>query len=965
MGKVNKMGFTSKVEKRDFTGKPSIPIKRVFTKEGVHPFDEVEWVKRDASVKKGSDSFFEQKGVEFPSFWSRNAVNITVSKYFYGKLGSPEREYSLKQLISRVTKKISEWGREQGHFSNEKEAQIFEDELTHIILHQKGSFNSPVWFNVGTIDPPQVSACFILSVEDEMEAILDWIKTEGLIFKLGSGSGVNLSSLRSKNEELSGGGYASGPVSFMRGSDSVAGMIKSGGTTRRAAKMVVLDVDHPDIVDFVRTKADEEDKIKALAEAGYNMMDLNNEGWYSIQFQNANNSVRITDEFMEAVRDDKKWKTRYRVSDKNDAPEYDARELLEEIAKAAWKSGDPGVQFDTTINDWHTCPNSGRINASNPCSEYLHLDNSACNLASLNLLKFLKNDGSFAVDEFKHAVDIFILAQEIVVDGGSYPTKKIAENAHDFRELGLGFSNLGAFLMTKGIPYDSEEGFAWGGAIASIMTGEAYRQSAVIAKRMDPFNGYELNREPMLRVIGKHRAKSLEVDKSKIDNNKVREELTAVWDRAYDLGQKYGFRNSQATVIAPTGTISFMMDCDTTGIEPDFSLIKMKQLVGGGWMKIVNGAVKKALENLGYKDEELREIVEYISKEGTVEGAPHFKEEHLPIFDCAIKPQNGTRVISWKGHVRMVAAVQSFISGAISKTFNMSHETSVEEIAESYRMAWESGIKAFAVYRDGSKVSQPLHSSGSKKKEEKEEDKEDNKEVKDEKEEKVKNGRDFVERRRLPNVRKSETHKFSIIGHEGYLTYGMYDDGRLGEIFIRMSKQGSTLAGLLDSFSISVSLALQYGVPLKSLASKFIYSRFEPAGITENPDIRIASSIVDYIFRYLSLRFLKDEELADFGLSRKIYELEEDDSSKNEIKEEKENEEIEEDGDDEIIASVVSKKEEKVKVGGNGENSENGGVVKKKSVSGTSVCPKCGGMMVRTGTCETCIQCGETSGGCS
>lgn len=933
MGKANRLGFVPKFEKKDLTNRPSIPVKRFFTKEGVHPFDEVEWVKRDTAVKKGENSFFEQKGVEFPSFWSRNAINITASKYFYGKLDSPSREYSLKQLISRVTEKISEWGRELGYFSDEREAKIFEDELTHIVLHQKGAFNSPVWFNVGTIDPPQVSACFILSVEDDMVSILDWVKTEGLVFKSGSGSGVSLSSLRSKVETLSGGGYASGPVSFMRGADSVAGMIKSGGTTRRAAKMVVLDVDHPDIMDFVKTKADEEDKIKVLMDAGYNMADLNDEGWYSIQYQNANNSVRIPDEFMRAAKEGRKWKTKYRVIDRDDAPEYDAKELLEEIAKAAWKCGDPGVQFDTVINDWHTCPNSGRINASNPCSEYLHLDDSACNLASINLLRFLNDDGSFDVDGFKHAVDIFILAQEIIVDGAGYPTQKIANNAHKFRELGLGFSNLGAFLMAKGIPYDSEEGAAWGGAIASLMTGEAYRQSAVIAKRTGPFEGYELNKEPMMRVIDKHRMKSREIDGAMLDDDRMREEMTAVWDRAYDLGQKFGFRNSQATLLAPTGTISFMMDCDTTGIEPDFSLVKMKQLVGGGWMKIVNGSVKRALVNLGYSQEEIQDIVDYVSQEGSLEGAPYFKEEHLPIFDCAVKSVNGTRLISWKGHVRMVAAVQPLISGAISKTFNMSHDVTPEDIVEAYQKAWESGIKAFAVYRDGSKATQPLYSSGGEKK--KKEESEVKKEVKSE-------GR--AKRERLPSVRQSETHKFSVIGHEGYLTYSTYEDGRLAEMFVRMAKQGSTLAGLLDSFAISISLALQYGVPLKSLADKFVYSRFEPAGVTENPDIKIASSIVDYIFRYLSLRFLTDDELSDFGMKRTIYELEEGDP--------------EEDINDDRVW-VSSEKKEKVVVSsvkeGNGD----------KSVATSNVCRKCGGMMIRTGTCETCIQCGESSGGCS
>ncbi|MEX0689946.1 MAG: vitamin B12-dependent ribonucleotide reductase, partial [Candidatus Paceibacterota bacterium] len=880
--KKNDLGFSPKVKKNNINENFHLPIKRVFTKEGVHPYDEVKWVRRDASVKAGSGNVFEQKGVEFPNFWSRNAVNIVVAKYFYGKIGSPGRESSLREVIDRVVKTIRGFGERFGHFANEKQAQIFEDELTYIILHQKGSFNSPVWFNVGTIDPPQCSACFILSVEDSMESILNWIRTEGLVFKLGSGAGVNLSPLRSKLERLSGGGYSSGPISFMRGADSVAGMIKSGGTTRRAAKMVVMDIEHPDIMDFIRSKAEEEKKIRALAAAGYNMQDLNDEAWYSIQFQNANNSVRITDEFMKAAENGEKWKTKYRKSEADDAPEYDAAELLHEVAKAAWESGDPGVQFDTIINDWHTCPNSGRINASNPCSEYMHIDNSACNLASINLIKFLNKDGSFDVDNFKHVVDIFILAQEMIVDGSSYPTQQIANNSRDFRQLGLGFANLGAFLMSKGIPYDSDEGQAWSGALASLMAGEAYRYSALMANRVGSFDGFAINREPMLRIINKHRMASHEIDRSNLDDEKLGEEAMAVWDRAHDLGKKNGFRNAQTTVIAPTGTISFMMDCDTTGVEPDFSLVKMKQLVGGGWMKIVNQNVKNALENLGYEPEQVREIVDYVSENGTVENAPNFKDEHLPIFDCAIKPANGTRQISWRGHVRIVAAVQPFISGAISKTFNMSNDTDVEEIADAYMLAWKSGIKAFAVYRDGSKGTQPL-SSGGKKKEEKNEDSSEEKETVEEVKKEKKNAKDerTLFRKRLPTTRKSETHKFSIVGHEGYLTYSMYENGDLAEMFIRIAKQGSTMAGLLDSFAISVSLALQYGVPLKTLASKYIYSRFEPSGVTENPDIQIASSIVDYIFRYLALKFLSDDELASFGMSKSRYEIEEGDEEDN------------------------------------------------------------------------------------
>ncbi|MGC9611083.1 MAG: vitamin B12-dependent ribonucleotide reductase [Minisyncoccia bacterium] len=915
------MGKTKTVSK---SGKYSLPLKRFFTKSGVNPLNEVNWEKRDAVLGGGGKKVFEQKGVEFPDFWSLNAVNITVSKYFRGKLSAPERETSLKQMITRVTRAIRGWGENSGYFASESQAQIFEDELAHILLRQKGSFNSPVWFNVGTKEEPQCSACFILAVDDTMVSILDWIKNEGMIFKRGSGAGINLSNLRSKMENLSQGGYASGPVSFMRGADSVAGMIKSGGATRRAAKMVVLNIDHPDIVDFIRVKAEEEKKVRALIDAGYNMSDLNNEAWNSIQYQNANNSVRITDDFMEAVEEDGDWETKF-IKNGETAQKYKARELSGEIAKAAWECGDPGVQFDTTINKWHTCPNSGRINASNPCSEYMHLDNSACNLASINLMKFLREDGSFMTDEFKHTVDVFILAQEIIVGNSSYPTEKIGENARKFRELGLGFANLGALLMNKGIAYDSEEGRAWAGAITSLMSGEAYRFSAEISERMKPFDGYKINREPMLDVIKNHEAESRKMRLNHLSDKKLGTEAQKIWDEALALGKKFGFRNSQVTVIAPTGTISFMMDCDTTGIEPDFSLIKMKQLVGGGWMKIVNAGVEAALLNLGYSSADAKNIMDYIAENGTVEGAPGIKEEHLAIFDCAAKPAKGTRVISWKGHVKMVAAVQPFISGAISKTFNMLSDVTKEEIEEAYRMAWKLGIKAFAVYRDGSKAAQPLNTSGSKAK--------DKKELKTVGE---------VLRRHLPPTRASRTHKFSIAGHEGYLTYSVYDDGALAEIFIKMAKQGSTLSGLLDAFAISVSMALQYGVPLKALSHKFVYSRFEPAGFTENPDIRIATSIIDYIFRYLALAFLTNEELAEFGMEQHLISNGAVDA-KEPVRE--------------TVTAAVKTVSEGV--------SNNSAPKKNGSVPADTVCRSCGGMMVRTGTCMTCLQCGNSSGGCS
>ncbi|PIP30142.1 ribonucleoside-diphosphate reductase, adenosylcobalamin-dependent [Candidatus Jorgensenbacteria bacterium CG10_big_fil_rev_8_21_14_0_10_54_38] len=908
--------------------KQALPLKRLFTDGETHPFDEITWITRDAVVGSGEKKVFEQKGVESPDFWSENAINITAAKYFRGKLGSPEREKSVRQMIVRVTKELRRWGEEHGYFTGPAQAQIFEDELTHLLVYQKGSFNSPVWFNVGVKEKPQCSACFILSVEDSMISILDWIKTEGIIFKGGSGSGVNLSPLRSKFETLSTGGLASGPVSFMRGADSVAGMIKSGGTTRRAAKMVVMNIDHPDILEFIRCKAEEEKKVRALAAAGYNMADLNHEAWNSIQFQNANNSVRITDDFMRAVEENGEWRTRFTTTGKP-ATTYRARELLNEIAQAAWESGDPGVQFDTTINRWHTCPNSGRINASNPCSEYMHLDDSACNLASINLMRFIQEDGTFMVPEFIHAVDIFILAQEIIVGSSSYPTQKITENAHKFRELGLGFANLGALLMAKGIPYDSEEGRAWGAAIASLLSGEAYRFSAIIAERMGPFEGFAANREPMLQVIKNHGLIARAIPVSLLGDSALGNVSQQVWENTVALGAAHGFRNSQVTVLAPTGTISFMMDCDTTGIEPDFSLVKMKQLVGGGWMRIVNGSVPAALEHIGYHGKEKEEILAWISEHGTAEGAPHLAVEHLAVFDCAVKPKEGTRSIPWQGHVKMVAAAQSFISGAISKTFNMSHETTKEEIAEAYLMAWKLGIKAFAVYRDGSKAAQPLNTSASEKK------------PIGVPERALVGG--TTARRRLPATRLSETHKFSVAGHEGYLTYSMYQsDHTLSEIFIRIAKQGSTLSGLLDAFAISVSMALQYGVPFKELAQKFIYSRFEPAGFTENPNIRIATSILDYIFRYLALRFLPAEDLIDFGMTPVLGEGVRSAEHR-----------IEEPMKAAVTAPVPAADKAAPRFNGNG------------IVTGETACRKCGGMMVRTGSCLTCLQCGDSSGGCS
>ncbi len=900
-----------------------LTLKRYFTSPETHPFDEVTWVTRHAMIGGGNKKAFEQRDVEFPESWSQNAVNITASKYFRGIMGGEKREKSVKQIITRVVKTVRSWGERFGYFARVEDAEIFEAELSHLLVHQKAAFNSPVWFNVGIKESPQCSACFILAVEDDMRSILQWITNEGMIFKHGSGAGVNLSPLRSKREVLATGGHASGPVSFMRGADAVAGMIKSGGATRRAAKMVVMNVDHPDVMDFIRCKAEEEKKIRALAASGFDMSDLNNDAWTSIQFQNANNSVRITDDFMHAVEADSDWQTRF-VKDGSVADTYKARTLLEEIAQAAWECGDPGVQFDTVINDWHTCPNTGRINASNPCSEYMHLDNSACNLASINLMKFVRDDGSFMTEDFRRAVDVIILAQDIIVGGSSYPTEKIGENALNFRELGLGYANLGTLLMTKGLPYDSEEARAWAGAISSLLSGEAYRYSAIVAKVKGPFAGYAVNREPMLRVIAKHRDASQAVRTDLVDDVSLGEASREVWEDALRIGEKNGFRNSQATVIAPTGTIGLMMDCDTTGVEPDFSLVKMKQLVGGGWMKFVNTNVPRALRTLGYAEHEIADIVHAIEENGTIEGAPHIKQEHLPVFDCAVKPTKGARSISWQGHVKMVGAVQPFISGAISKTFNMPNEVTKEEIADSYVMAWKLGIKAFAVYRDGSKATQPLNASDGKKSEA---------------------GANVassapveaaataepaqVTRRRLPTTRISETHKFSIGGHGGFLTYSTYDDGSLAEIFIRVAKQGSTLAGLLDSFAIAVSLALQYGVPLKALARKFIHSRFEPSGFTKNPEIQVATSIVDYIFRYLALRFLSEDDLDEFGMKSHT----------------------------ETAAAPSSHDLPELQ-------QPSAKMVNGFTAAGT-VCKNCGGMMFRTGTCMTCLACGTSSGGCS
>ncbi|HEX9745949.1 MAG TPA: vitamin B12-dependent ribonucleotide reductase [bacterium] len=813
-------------------------FQRYFTKPGVHPYDGVEWDKRIAMITSDTgEVIFEQKDVEMPVSWSQTATNIVVSKYFHGPMHSERREKSLKTLINRVAVTIADWGRKDGYFLDADEADTFEAELIYLLLHQKMAFNSPVWFNVGIEKRPQCSACFINSVEDSMESILGLAKTEGMLFKFGSGTGTNLSSIRSSREQLASGGWASGPVSFMRGFDAFAGVIKSGGKTRRAAKMVILNADHPDIRDFINCKSNEEKKAWKLIDAGYDGS-LNGEAYSSVFYQNSNNSVRVTDDFMKAVINDNDWATREIVTGKI-SETHRATDLWREIAQAAHVCGDPGLQFDTTINNWHPCPKTGRINSSNPCSEYMFLDDTACNLASLNLLTFINDAGEFDTESFKHAVRITILAQEILVDNASYPNMAIEVNSHNFRPLGLGYANLGALLMSRGLPYDSDEGRDYSAAVTALMCGEAYYASALISERIGPFPGYAENEEPFLKVMQKHRNASRKIEKQHVPPE-LWQESNAAWDRVCELGETAGFRNAQATVLAPTGTIGFMMDCDTTGVEPDIALVKYKKLVGGGVIKIVNQTVPLALENLGYDTEEISNILEYIEENDTIEGADDLKLEHLPVFDCAFKPLTGSRSIHHMGHVRMMAAVQPFLSGAISKTVNMPGESTVEDIMHTYEQAWRLGLKSIAIYRDGCKRTQPLSTSkGENKKEE--------------------GLHPF--RRRLPDERRSITHKFEIAGaHEGYITVGLYDDGSPGEIFVTMAKEGSTISGLMDTIATMTSIMLQYGVPLEVLVNKFSHMRFEPSGFTKNPDLRIAKSIVDYIYRWLGTKFLKPED---------------------------------------------------------------------------------------------------------
>ncbi|MBG6102968.1 ribonucleoside-diphosphate reductase alpha chain [Micromonospora vinacea] len=827
----------------------------MWTTEGVHPYDEVSWERRDVVMTNWRDGSinFEQRGVEFPESWSVNAANIVTTKYFRGAVGTPEREWSLKQLIDRVVTTYRTAGEEYGYFASPADAEVFAHELTWMLLNQVFSFNSPVWFNVGTPSPQQVSACFILAVDDSMDSILDWYKEEGLIFKGGSGSGVNLSRIRSSRELLSSGGTASGPVSFMRGADASAGTIKSGGATRRAAKMVILDVDHPDIEEFVVTKAREEDKIRALRDAGFDM-DLGGSDIVSVQYQNANNSVRVSDEFMSAVENGKGFDLRGRL-DGSVIDTVDAKKLFRTISQAAWECADPGLQYDDTINDWHTCPETGRITASNPCSEYLHLDNSSCNLASLNLMKFLRADGGFEVEKFVKSVEFVITAMDISICFADFPTEKIGETSRAYRQLGIGYANLGALLMATGLPYDSDQGRSVAASITSLMTGTAYRRSAELAGVVGPYDGYARNAEPHKRVMRKHAAANDEIKPTSPVATAIVREATKQWTQGNKIGDKNGWRNAQASVLAPTGTIGFMMDCDTTGVEPDLALVKFKKLVGGGSMQIVNQTVPRALRSLGYPEEQVEAIVEHIADHGHVVDAPGLKPEHYPVFDCAM----GERTIAPMGHVRMMAAIQPFVSGAISKTVNMPEAATVEDVEKIYFEGWKLGLKALAIYRDNCKVGQPLSVAKSNKATEPAAVETAPAAV-----EKVIEYRPV--RKRLPKKRPSETVSFSVGGAEGYLTASSYPDDGLGEVFLKMSKQGSTLAGVMDAFSVAISIGLQYGVPLETFVSKFTNMRFEPAGMTDDPDVRMAASVMDYIFRRLALDFLPYERRAELGI---------------------------------------------------------------------------------------------------
>ena len=909
---------------------------RFFTPPGSHAFDLIEWERRTAGItgEKGQ-VIFEQKDVEVPRSWSQLAINVVAQKYFRGSPDSPERETSVRQIIDRVVDTLAKWGREGGYFAGEEDAENWAQELRYLLVTQQASFNSPVWFNIGVPGRSQQgSACFINSVEDSMESILNLVKTEGMLFKFGSGTGTNLSVLRSSREQLSGGGTASGPVSFMKGYDSFAGSIKSGGTTRRAAKMVILNADHPDILDFIRCKAEEEKKAWALIEAGYNVgFNVPGGAYDSVQFQNANNSVRLSDDFMKAVEADKEWETKAVVGGRT-IDTYKARNLWREIADAAWICGDPGLQFDTTIQDWNVVPNTGRINATNPCAEFVFLDDTACNLLSLNLMKFQSEDGTFNPDRFRRAVDICFTGQEILVSNASYPTPAIARNSEALRPLGLGYANLGALLMSMGLAYDSDEGRRFAGAITAIMTGRAFAQSARMAQVKGPFSEFTKNREPMLRVMEKHRQAAHQLSTSP-ESAEVVDAARETWDDAVKLGRAHGYRNAQATVLAPTGTIGLMMDCDTTGIEPDLALVKYKKLVGGGLLKIVNNTVPAALRKLGYNEHEVKEIVIFIDENDTIEGAPHLAEEHLKVFDCAFKPVNGSRSIAPMGHVRMMAGVQPFISGSMSKTVNLPTDATVEDIEKTYFESWKLGLKCIAIYRDGCKRSQPLSTSLDK-----------------EKKADAATPEYRAIRRRLRDERKSITHKFDIAGHEGYLTVGLFDDGQPGELFVTMAKEGSTISGLMDAFATQTSYALQFGVPVKFMVDKFSHMRFEPSGFTRNKEIPIAKSIVDYIFRWMASHFLGIEEQDAAGIIRRDAPADPGPAPSGSAPAQTARAQGATDSDIKVIAAPTTN--------GNG----NGNPVQRIAFVNTDApaCPDCGAITVRSGACYKCLNCGATTG---
>ena len=888
-----------------------LKVERHFTRTGKHPFDEVEWEIRTAEIKDFTTGkvAFEQEDLEFPQFWSQRATDIVASKYFRGHIGTPRREYSVKQLIGRIVDTLSGWGAKMQYFASKEDAQAFNHELTHLLLHQMAAFNSPVQFNVGIKKNPQCSACFINSVEDNMASIMKLAKTEATIFKGGSGSGVNLSKVRASCETLAVGGFASGPVSFMRGYDSFAGAIKSGGATRRAAKMVILNADHPDIKEYIWCKALEEKKAHGLISLGYDDS-IDGEAYRSVQFQNANNSVSLTDEFMKAVLKDGEWKTR-KVTTGETVETLKAQEMMNWIAEAAWICGDPGLQFSTTLNDWHTCPNAGPINASNPCSEYVFLDNSACNLSSMNLMKFLKENGQFDVEGFKNAVRILIIAQEIIVDNSSYPTPEIKKISHEYRTLGLGYANLGALLMASGLPYDSDRARSMAAVITALMTGQAYVTSAEVASRMGPFKGFEKNRIPTMRVIHKHREALSEIDSAMVPMDLLHAAMEA-WDEAIVEGSRHGYRNAQVTLLAPTGTIAFMMDCDTTGVEPDFSLIKIKKLVGGGTLKIVNLTITRALEKLGYEKEERRDILKHVEAKETIEGAPRFKEEHLPVFDCADRVAGGTRFIEALGHIKMCGAIQPFLSGAISKTINLPNEATVEEIKEAYIQGWKYGMKSVSIYRDGCKLVQPLSNK--------------NRPV----------AVTGPQRRNMPKDHPAMQHEFKIKGFKGFLTMGLYpEDNKLGEIFLNFTKQGSTLQGLAMAWAVAISMGLQRGVPLEDYVRMFSHMSFEPAGFTDNEQIPFATSVPDYIVRYLATRYLSSEVQEALG----IHNVKPNGSMQDGVQ---------------VSFSEQSRKPET-------HHSATERLLQESSRQ-SHTCLVCGNLMQRNGNCHVCTICGSTSG---